>query len=281
MLEQLKEILNFQLISFDKYHLTVFGLFIIIGGFLLLRFLLNLLTRKINKLFFIKDRIETGRLHSVLLIIKYLTYTIFIFICLTMIGIDLSLVLTGSAALLVGLGFGIQSIFNDLVSGIIILFEGNVDKGDIVDAGGLVGEVEQLGLRTSQIRTRDGVSIIVPNSKFVSDNVINWTHEEQHSKFQVSVGVAYGSNVQLVKSILLECAHENKSIALKPESFVRFVNFGDSSLDFELHFWTEEIWWIDNIKSDLRFAIDAKFREHNVTIPFPQRDVHMIPQNAS
>lgn len=280
MLEKIKEILNFNLISFDKYHLSVFGLIAIIGGFFTLRWFLNLLAAKINRLFFIRDRMDSGRQHSLVLIIKYISFTIFAFVSLQMIGVDLSLVLTGSAALLVGLGFGIQSIFNDLVSGVIILFEGNVDKGDIVDAGGLVGEVEQLGIRTSRVRTRDGVSLIVPNSKFVSENVINWTHDEQRSKFQVDVGVAYGSDVQLVRELLLKCAEDHPEIARKPSSFVRFVNFGDSSLDFELHFWSEHIWIIDNIKSDLRFSIDAIFREHQISIPFPQRDITIInPSN--
>jgi len=198
-----------------------------------------------------------------------------------MIGIDLSLVLTGSAALLVGLGFGIQDLFNDLISGVIILFEGNVDKGDIVDAGGLVGEVEELGIRTSKVKTQDGVTIVVPNSKFVSENVINWTNEEQLARFHVAVGVAYGSNVQLVKDLLLVCAAEHPQIEKEPESFVRFVNFGDSSLDFELHFWSEHIWIIENIKSDLRFSIDAIFRKNDISIPFPQRDVHIKKDTSS
>lgn len=271
--EIVQKVFNFNLISFDHYHLSVLGLLIIIGGFLFLKKLLDLLSAKINKLFFIRDHIDRGRQHSLLLILRYAANTIFIFFSLQLIGVDLSLVLTGSAALLVGLGFGIQSIFNDLVSGVIVLFEGNVDKGDIVDAGGLVGEVEQLGIRTSRVRTREGVTIVVPNSKFVSENVINWTHEEQRARFKVSVGVAYGSDVQLVRELLLKCAQEHPEIARKPSSFVRFVNFGDSSLDFELHYWSEHIWVIDNISSDLRFAIDAAFRANNIEIPFPQRDL--------
>ncbi|MGB0523284.1 MAG: mechanosensitive ion channel family protein [Flammeovirgaceae bacterium] len=275
ILDVIKKILNFNLISFDHYQLTVLGLVIIIGGYFVLWKALNLFAARINKLFFIRGRIDSGRQHSIVLIVKYAANTIFILFCLQLIGINLSLVLTGSAALLVGLGFGIQSIFNDLVSGVIILFEGNVDKGDIVDAGGLVGEVEKLGIRTSHVRTREGVTIAVPNSKFVSENVINWTHEEQSARFMVGVGVAYGSDVQLVKELLLNCAKEHPDVASTPSSFVRFVNFGNSSLDFELYFWSEHIWVIENIKSDLRFAIDATFREHKITIPFPQRDVHM------
>lgn len=188
--------------------------------------------------------------------------------------------LAGSAALLVGLGFGIQQIFNDLVSGIILLFEGNLKVGEIIQLeNDIVGKVTMIGLRTSKIRTRDDITMIIPNSKFISDKVINWSQDQSTTRFQVEVGVAYGSDVELVTRLLLESAKENQAVETKPEPFVRFSDFGESSLNFQLLFWTNESFRCENVKSKLRYTIDRKFRENNVQIPFPQRDVHLFHPN--
>jgi small-conductance mechanosensitive channel len=119
--------------------------------------------------------------------------------------------------------------------------------------------------------------MIIPNSQFISHEVINWSHIESKTRFSVGVGVAYGSDVQLVKNVLLECAGDYKRISAKPKPFVRFQDFGDSSLDFSLYFWTGHTFEVENIKSDIRFMIEEKFRDNDIQIPFPQRDVHMIP----
>jgi small-conductance mechanosensitive channel len=191
------------------------------------------------------------------------------------LGIRLTLLLAGSAALLVGIGLGLQQVFKDIVSGFFLLFEGNLKVGDVVELEGDVGIVKEIGFRTTKIENRDNIILIIPNSKFIGENVINWSHIEQKTRFSVDVGVAYGSDVELVKKVLLECARDHQEVTEYPKPFVRFDDFGNSSLDFQLFFWTDNAFRVENIKSDLRFAIDKKFRENKITIPFPQRDVHI------
>ena len=209
---------------------------------------------------------------------RLLTYFLFVAAVLAVlqyVGLNLTVIWGGAAALLVGVGLGLQQTFNDLISGIILLFERTVEIGDVVEIGTLIGTVKKIGVRTSLVESRDNISVIVPNSKLVGDNVINWSHFDMKARFQVAVGVAYGSDTALVKEILAKVAAEHKKVLKYPSSFVRFTNFGDSSLDFELHFWSRELERIEDVKSDLRFAIDREFREANISIPFPQRDVWM------
>jgi small-conductance mechanosensitive channel len=160
---------------------------------------------------------------------------------------------------------------------VAILIEGTLKVNDIVEIeDGVVGKVREIGLRTSKIRTRDNTLLIIPNSRFVNDNVINWSHNDRKTRFKIDIGVAYGSDVEKVTEILLKCAAEEKKVTQRPEPFVRFNDFGDSSLDFQLYFWTTENFAVENIKSNIRYKIDKYFRESGVQIPFPQRDVHII-----
>ena len=193
-----------------------------------------------------------------------------------MINIKITILLAGSAALLVGLGLGLQQIFQDFVSGITIIIEGTLKVGDIVQTQeGEVGKVKEISMRTSKLETRDNIILIVPNSKLINNVVINWSHIEKKTRFKVDVGVAYGSDVQLVKRLLLECATDHKLVFTNPAPFVRFTDFSDSSLCFQLLFYTNETFRVEDIKSDLRFRIDNAFRQNGVRIPFPQRDVHL------
>jgi len=213
-------------------------------------------------------------------IVKYFVYTITILTLFKSSGLDISFILASSTALFVGLGFGLQDAFKDMTSGILMMIEQNVKMGDIIEVNtgmdSTVGQVEEINIRTSKIRTRDGIMIIVPNSKFINDSVINWSNEHTETRFNVSIGVAYGSDTALVKSILLDIANSNTLIVKEPEPTVLFSDFGDSSLDFKLFFWTDNLWKVERLRSDIRFAIDQKFRENKITIPFPQRDLHVM-----
>ena len=167
---------------------------------------------------------------------------------------------------------GLQQTFNDLFSGILLLFERTVEVGDVVEIDGDIGNVKQIGLRTSLIETRDNVTLIIPNSKLVMDGIINWTHYDSKVRFKIPVGVAYGTDTEKVRELLLQAA-DHPRILDRPASSVRFVNFGDSSLDFELLFYSTNFTGINDVKSDIRFEIDRLFRENAIEIPFPQRDV--------
>ncbi|GAP44291.1 mechanosensitive ion channel [Lentimicrobium saccharophilum] len=275
---ELKEFLNLDIVNIGKYSVNAFDL-IISSLIVIVTIILLQLIRKFFNSRVKAGKIDKGSAFSIYSIIKYLIWIIAILAILESLGVNLNLMLAGSAALLVGLGFGIQQIFNDLVSGIILLFEGNLKVGDVIQLeNNIVGKVKVIGLRTSKIKTRDDIIMIVPNSKFINDRVINWSHEQGSTRFLVEVGVAYGSDTQLVTRLLLDCAKEIPEIDLAPEPFVRFNDFGDSALIFQLLFWTKEAFRSENIRSKIRYAIDRKFRENNITIPFPQRDVHMISE---
>ena len=220
-------------------------------------------------------KLDKGRGLSFVKIVKYLTWLIGFTIIISSLGFKVTFVIASVSALLVGVGFGLQHIFNDFFSSIIILFDGSIEVDDVVEVEGTVGRILEIGLRVSKVLTRDNVVIIVPNSLFTGERVINWTHNKKVTRFHVSVGVAYGSNVRLVEKILLAAANEHPEIVKDPKSFVRFNDFGDSSLDFQLYFWTANDFLVENIKSDLRFVIDEQFRKNGVVIPFPQRDLHL------
>lgn len=219
--------------------------------------------------------INVGSQYAINQLLQYFVYVIAILMALEALGFSITVLWGGAAALLVGIGLGLQETFKDLFSGIIMLFERRVEVGDIVEVDGLVGTVRRIGVRTSLVETRDNITVIVPNSKLIVDKVINWSHFDNKARFNVKVGVAYGSDTELVKKLLLNVARENAFVLRHPPPFVRFTDFGDSSLDFQIHFWSHELLRIEDVKSDIRFEIDQAFRKNGVTIPFPQRDVWM------
>lgn len=267
-------ILNFKLVETSNLTVTVYDLLMAFVIVVITLVVLWGLRRIFRKTLF-KKAVDESKGFVVFQIVKYLIWIIAIFMILNTIGIKITLLLAGSTALLIGIGLGLQQVFKDLISGLFLLFEGNLKLGDVVELDGIIGIVKEIGFRTTKIESRDNIILIIPNSKFIEENVINWSIIEQRTRFYVGVGVAYGSDVELVRKILEECAHEHEEITNSPKPFVRFYDFGNSSLDFQLYFWTNNAFRVENIKSDLRFSINRKFKENGVTIPFPQRDVHI------
>jgi small-conductance mechanosensitive channel len=240
---------------------------------LIARFVVWMFTRVVLGRYYYVKKIDPSTQYAINQLLSYLIFVIASFIALENIGIQMTLLWGGAAALLVGVGLGLQQTFNDLISGIILLFERTVEVGAVVEINGTVGRVRKIGLRTSIIETRDNLAIIVPNSKLIVDIVTNWNHNDDKARFTVQVGVAYGSDTEVVKNLMIEAVLAHPDVLHFPEPFVRFLAFGDSSLDMEVHFWSKELMPVENIKSDIRFAIDKAFRENGVTIPFPQRDL--------
>ena len=271
-----KEILEYSLIRTDNLHITVYNLLMVAFILIVTEIIIWTLNRVFKKRIYPKPNIDIGKSHTIYQLIKYFLWITAILLVLQTIGLKVTFLLAGSAALLIGLGLGLQEIFKDIVSGLILLFERNLKINDVVELEDEVGKVKEIGFRTTKIETRDNIILIIPNSKFIVGNVINWSHIHKRTRFYVQVGVAYGSNVELAEKILLECANDHKEISKTPKPFVRFYDFGSSSLDFQIYFWTDKSFYVENIKSDLRFKIDKKFRENNIQIPFPQRDVHII-----
>jgi len=275
VISDLKNFLKYELVSLENLKVSLFdvllGLLFIIATTAMLR-LLKRIFKRLNT----NEVMDTGTANSVYLIVKYIIWTIVFVLILDTIGVKISIFLASGAALLVGIGLGLQQFFNDVASGIILLIERTLKVDDVVELENeMIGRVIAIGIRTSKIKTRDNVLVIVPNSQLVNDRVINWSHVEELTRFHVDVGVAYGSDIELVTKVLKDCANAHPLILPAPPSFVRFVSFGDSSLDFQLFFWTNEAFIVENTKSDLRYKIDRAFRENGIQIPFPQRDVYI------
>jgi len=167
-----------------------------------------------------------------------------------------------------------------MVSGLVIFFEGLIHIGDILEVDGMVVQVEEINLRTSKVKNSDGNFVVIPNGKLTTNTLVNWSHQNVLSRFSVNVGVAYGSDTELVKDLLKKSA-EAHPLTIKHKGYdVWFEDFGDSALQFKLLFWARKSWTSETIRSEIRFTIDKEFREHGIQIPFPQRVVHM-PQNTS
>ncbi len=270
----MRAFLETTLISYDNINITFFVIlkmaFLIIFTYILLRLL-----KKFFKFQSKKKNLEYGDIYSIYQIIKYILVTLVIIMLLDMLGVNTTILLTSSAALLVGVGLGLQNIFKDFLSGIVLLFGKVIRINDIVQVDNEIGKVLEINLRATKILTRDNTNLLIPNSKFVEENVINWTLDESNIRLKIEVGVAYGSDVELVKKLLLEAVKDHEEVLKQPAPFVRFYNFGNSSLDFQLFFWTEHIFGMENLKSDIRYKIDQSFRNHNITIPFPQLTLWM------
>lgn len=254
------------------YKLTVWNLVLALLIFLISKLFLFFVIKFYHRFF--KNKVQDqGREHAIIQFTKYIVYVITFLLILQSVGIRPSLIWGGAAALLVGIGLGLQQTFQDLFSGIILLIEGTIQISDIVEVDGFVAKVIQIGLRTSKVVTRDNIIIIIPNSKLVSQSVINWSNNDDHTRFKVSIGVAYSSDIDLVESLLEKALAAHPDVLNDPKSDVQFVGYGNSSLDFELFFYSYEFFKIEKVKSQLRKNILKLFRMHDVQIPFPQRDI--------
>jgi len=277
----LEQILDYELLKTSNLNITVFQLVVVIIILIVTTIIIRILKfffRKVER----RNKEDSGRRLALLQIIRYILWVVAIILAFEALEIKITLLLAGSAALLVGVGLGLQQIFQDILSGVAMLIEGNLKIGDIVEIkDGTIGKVRDINLRTSKIETRDNIIMVVPNSRFITENVINWSHINKHTRFSVKVGVAYGSDVKLVSKLLYESAINHKLVARHPAPFVRFLDFGESSLDFQVFFWSHENFMAENIKSDIRYEINKAFTENNVRIPFPQRDVYIDPHKTS
>ena len=260
--------------SIGDHHITMFQI-VVVALVILVTWAV---TKGVKKV--IVDRgnfseLERGRRFSVFKLVQYVLWIVVFLLTLEGLGFQITLLLAGSAALLVGIGLGLQEVFKDFVSGIILLFDGTIRVSDVIEVDGVVGRVQEIRLRASELETRDGIVLIIPNSRFITGNVINWTHNRKLTRFTVVVGVAYGSDVEKVRDVLVKCATEHDDVVKTPEPFVFFSDFADSQLTFKLQFYSRSVFKIEFVKSEMRFAIDKAFRANGITIPFPQRDVHI------
>ncbi len=273
-MEIVDKIMDFELFHLAHYQFKVENLLTVIVIFIATKFIIWLIKKGLygrKKL----TRFDESNRYALFQIIRYVIWIISLSLILDAIGIKITVLIAGSAALLVGFGLGLQQTFNDVISGIILLIEGSTRVGDILEIDGDIVMIENIGLRTSTGLNRDDIVVIIPNSLITTNKVINWSHQSMKTRFRISVGVAYGSDVELVKKILEASVFEHPDITDKKLIEGRLVNFGNSSLDFQVLFFSQNVFRIEKVKSDIRRIINRKFIENNITIPFPQMDVHM------
>lgn len=275
------EILNYELLRTANSVVTVgnivFALLILLGARLLIKFLAMLMRRSMRA-----HDLHASRQSSIIQLLEYVVWTFGTVLAIQSLGIDITFLIASSAALLVGIGLGLQSVFKDFVSGIIILMDGTVRVGDVMEVDGRLVKVLEVSFRTSQVLTRDDNIVLIPNHKFIEEEVVNWTLNAMPSRFDLSVGVDYSSDVRLVEKLLIACAMQHPEVLHEPPNvpFVRFVNFGSSSLDFQLVFWSNNLFRIETTRSQLRFAIVDAFQKHGISIPFNQVVVHQAQESA-
>ena len=254
-----------------------------IGGILMLVFLFasviiveRILQRLLIRRFLSKTRLQPSLQYGLSRIIGYTLIAIGFYVAFQSVGFDLSSLAIVAASLGVGVGFGLQNIINNFVSGIIILAERPISIGDRIEVAGVAGRVTKIQLRSTTVVTNDNITMIVPNADFISNTVTNWSHGDPKVRIRVPVGVAYGSDLKLLQRLLLEAAEEHPKALRDPLPVVLFTEFGDSSLNFELGVWTQEMTATPiHFTSQMNFIIEQKLRENDIEIPFPQRDLHV------
>ncbi|GEQ86850.1 hypothetical protein ULMS_23580 [Patiriisocius marinistellae] len=273
----IQDFLSYEIIEFgDKEHLVKITPWAIIA--VVLAFLLATFVLKWIRVFFTRkmDTQDTNKFISVFKFIKYITYVVVIFVVLSVSGINITPFLAASAALLVGLGLALQELFQDVIGGVFIIIDKSLLVGDIIEVDGKVGRIIDIKLRTTRAITRDDKIIIIPNHKFITETIYNYTQNHRTTRELVRVGVAYGSDTKLVEKLLIQSVHEQRGVLKSPKPFVLFEDFGDSALVFSVLFFLNDSFADPRIKSEIRFRIDNLFRENKISIPFPQRDVHIF-----
>jgi small-conductance mechanosensitive channel len=226
--------------------------------------------------FLVKSGLDRALQYAIAQIVSNLVLVIGIFIVLENTGIHLGALTVFAGAVGVGVGFGLQNIASNFISGLVILAERPITIGDRVEVAGVVGQVQQIRARSTVILTNDNIAMIVPNSKFIDSPVTNWTYSDPRVRFRVPIGVAYGSDVSKVREALIAAGRSNSHVLEDPAPSVFLNKFGESSIDFELVVWSSEMSHRPSrFKSDLNFAIEEKLREAGIEIPFPQRDLHI------
>lgn len=259
-------------------EVSIFDLIIIILVLVIATLLLRVIRKLITRNLPYEDK---KKFKVVFSYARWLMYVIIALITLHMLGVNVTGIFAASAALLIGVGLALQTLFQDIISGIFILIDQTVHVGDIIEIEGKIGRVEEIKLRTTRAVTVDNKVLIIPNHLYLANTLYNWTQNGVITRESVEVGVAYGSDVQLVKKLLLRAANSHHEVLEDPPPTVIFNNFGDSALEFRLVFTLSDSFQANQPRSDIRFEIDKLFRENNISIPFPQRDIHIIEKKQS
>lgn len=274
--ERARELLEHPFLRIGETELTLarVGYFVLL--IVLLFWVVGLLKRWLVNRLLVRSRMDLHSRQAAGTLFGYLVLLIGFMVILQTVGIDLTTLHVVAGAVGIGIGLGLQEVANNFISGLIILFERPIKVGDRILVGDVEGQVENIRARSTTVITNDNVAVIVPNSKFVTDNVVNWSYNDPRIRFRIPVSVAYGSDPEAVVRALLEAASEVDDVLHDPEPSAVFVEFGESSLNFELRAWTTTLLHLKaRFVSHLNFAIHRKLAHYEIHVPFPQRDLHV------
>ena len=272
-MKKILEFLNYKIALGEEASITVQTVLIVVFVLLITAYILKLVRNLVTRKLPYNDK---AKFVSVFNYLKWLAYVIIFLVTLHSSGVNVTAVFAASAALLIGVGLALQTLFQDIISGIFILVDQTVHAGDIIELEGKIGLVEEINLRTTRAVTIDHKVMIIPNHLYLTNTLYNWTANGEETRESVAIGVAYGSDVQLVKKLLLEAVNSQSSVLKSTKATVFFSDFGDSALNFRVAFSLINSFEVKVIQSDIRFEIDRLFRAHGIKIPFPQRDIHII-----
>jgi len=276
VLGSVKSFLSFPLLKIGSMHLTLWTVIYLIVLIYLLFFLSGKLKTLVADNLLAKRNIDIGVRQAMATILRYVIIAIGFIVILQTAGIDLTALNVLAGAVGIGVGFGLQNIASNFISGLIILFERPIKVGDRIEVGNVEGDVIQIKGRSTTVVTNDNIAIIVPNSSFITQNVVNWSHTGKMVRFKIPIGVSYDSDVRLVEKLLLEAADQSHDVLKEPRPGVRFMEFGNSALLFELRVWSTSLVQKKGLLiSSLNFIIIEKFRKHGIVMPYPQRDLHI------
>ena len=274
--QTLERVLNYPLVRLGESTLTLGTIGTAIVLTLLLFWIVALLRRWLTTRLLTRSRMDDHARHTIGTVVSYVLILVGFMVILQTVGIDLTTLNVLAGAIGVGIGLGLQEVANNFISGVIILFERPIKVGDRVVVGDIEGSVAEIRARSTTIVTFDNIAVIVPNSKFVTENVVNWSYTDPKVRFRIPVGVAYGTDPRLVERALIEAAREVPEVLSDPAPNVFFKEFGDSSLNFEVRAWTTTmLYQRGGFVSNINFAIHRKLEEHGIAVPFPQRDLHV------
>ncbi len=281
LLSEVKSVLQTPLFNIGETEVSVFSVATIVLSLILVIWLANRIQKLVEKWILKRYHLGTGVTDAVSNMVKYVVVVLGFFVVLESSGIDLSSLQVLAGALGVGIGFGLQNVTNNFISGLIILFERPIKVGDRIEVGNLEGDVVTIAARATTVVTNDNVTVIVPNSEFISKQVVNWSHNDRLVRFRYPVSVSYKEDPEKVRQVLLEVVKDNIGVLKSPVPDVLFDSFGDSSLNFTLRVWTSE--YTDRpkvLRSQLYYAIFKRFAEEGISIPYPQRDLHIKTETA-
>lgn len=276
LFDDLLRILNYPLMKLGESHLTLAEVLKFLCIVALVFAAERMLRRHLMRRVLQRTHLEPALQYAVGKIAGYLFIALGFYVALKLVGIDLSSLAVLAGAVGVGLGFGLQNVISNFVSGLIILAERPIAIGDRVEMGDVAGLVTRISLRSTAIVTNDNITIIVPNSDFITTKVTNWSYGDPKVRIRLPIGVAYSTDPERLRQLLLEVAGEHPKVLRDPAPEVFFSGFGNSSLNFELGVWTAEMTSKPRrFRSELNYAIERKLRENHIEIPFPQRDLHL------